>query len=185
MQIFLICEHGISFLLFRFSLISFSLALQCSIYKLCILFNLFLKILSFWCYYKQNYFLSFILQYSSIWKYNYFSYIDLVSCNLAEPFISGNLFIVFSCRLGFPDSSVGKESACNAGDPGSISWVGKIHWRRDRLPTPVCLGFPCGSAGKESACNEGELGLIPGLGRSPGEGEGYPLQHSGLENSMD
>ena len=42
-----------------------------------------------------------------------------------------------------------------------------------------------GSAGKESACNTGDLGLIPGLGRSPGEGEGYPLQYSGLENSMD
>ena len=46
-------------------------------------------------------------------------------------------------------------------------------------------GFPCGSAGKESACNEGDLGLIPGLGRSPGEGKGYPLQFSGLENSKD
>ena len=47
------------------------------------------------------------------------------------------------------------------------------------------MGFPCGSAGKESTYNEGELGLIPGLGRSPGEGKGYPLQYSGLENSMD
>ena len=46
-------------------------------------------------------------------------------------------------------------------------------------------GFPCGSAGKESACNAGDLGSIPGLGRSPGEGNGYPLQYSGLENSMD
>ena len=47
------------------------------------------------------------------------------------------------------------------------------------------LGFPGGSAGKESTCNEGDLGLIPGLGRSPGERNGYPLQYSGLENSMD
>ena len=46
------------------------------------------------------------------------------------------------------------------------------------------LGFPCGSAGKESTCNAGDLGLIPGLERSPGEGKGYPLQYSGLENSM-
>ena len=45
-------------------------------------------------------------------------------------------------------------------------------------------GFPGGSAGKESACNVGDLGLIPGLGRSPGEGKGYPLQYTGLENSM-
>ena len=63
--------------------------------------------------------------------------------------------------------------------------VGKICWRRDRLPTPVFLGFPCGSAGKESARNVGDLGSIPGLGRSLGEGEGYSLQWSGLENSMD
>jgi len=85
----------------------------------------------------------------------------------------------------FPDSSVGKESTCNAGDPSSIPGFIKIPWGRDRLPTPVFLGFPCGSAGKESACNVGDLGLIPGLGRSPGEGIGYPLQYSGLENSMD
>ena len=45
--------------------------------------------------------------------------------------------------------------------------------------------FPCGSAGKESACNVEDLGSIPGLGRSPGEGKGYRLQYSGLENSMD
>ena len=50
---------------------------------------------------------------------------------------------------------------------------------------PGSSGFPCGSAGKETACNAGDLGLIPGLGRSPGEGNSYPLQYSGLENSMD
>ena len=49
----------------------------------------------------------------------------------------------------------------------------------------VCMGFPCGSVGKESACNMGDLGSIPGLGRSPGEGKGYLLRYSGLENSMD
>ena len=49
----------------------------------------------------------------------------------------------------------------------------------------VFLGFPCGSAGKESTCNVGDLGSIPGLGRCPGEGKGYPLQYSGLENFMD
>ena len=51
-------------------------------------------------------------------------------------------------------------------------------WRRDRLPTPVFLGFPCGSAGKESVCNAGDLVSISGLGRSPGEELGYPLQDS-------
>ena len=53
------------------------------------------------------------------------------------------------------------------------------------LPTPVFLSFPGGSDGKESACNTGDLGSIPGLGRSPGEGNSYPLQYSGLEKSMD
>ena len=47
------------------------------------------------------------------------------------------------------------------------------------------MGLPSGSAGKESACHTRNLGLIPGLGRSPGEGKGYPLHYSGLENSMD
>ena len=47
------------------------------------------------------------------------------------------------------------------------------------------MGFPDSSVGKESASNAGDLGSIPGLGRSPGEGKGYPLQYSGLENSMD
>ena len=46
---------------------------------------------------------------------------------------------------------------------------------------PCLKSFPYGSAGKESACNEGDLGSIPGLGRSSGEGKGYPLQYSGLE----
>ena len=47
------------------------------------------------------------------------------------------------------------------------------------------MGFPCGSVSKEYACSVGDLGSIPGLGRSPGEGKDYPLQYSGLENSMD
>ena len=47
------------------------------------------------------------------------------------------------------------------------------------------LGFPCGSSGKESACNAEDLGSVPGSGRSPGEGNGNPLQYSCLENSMD
>ena len=73
-------------------------------------------------------------------------------------------------------------------------------WYQQRPLAPICLlkecrriwlslswflGFPGASAGKESACNVGNLGLITGLGRSPGEGKGYPCQYSGLENSMD
>ena len=65
-----------------------------------------------------------------------------------------------------------------------IPGLGRFPWRRARLPTPVFLGFPGGSAGKESTCNAGDLGSVPELGRSPREGKGYPLQYSGLENSM-
>ena len=66
--------------------------------------------------------------------------------------------------------------------PWLDSWVGKTPCRRDTLPTAVFLGFPGGSDNEESAFNGGDLGLIPGLGRSPGEGKGYPLQYSCLEN---
>ena len=72
-----------------------------------------------------------------------------------------------------------------SGRPQFDSWVGKNCWTRDRLPTPIFLSFPGGSAGKEYTCNVGDLGSIPGLGRSPGEGNGYPFQYSGLENSID
>ena len=110
--------------------------------------------------------------------------------------------------MGFPHSSVGKESACNARDPGSIPGLGSSTGEgKKKLPTPVFwprelvhgvakswtalsnfhfhLGFPCASADKESTCNAGDLGSIPGFGRSPGEGKGYLLQYSGLENSRD
>ena len=53
------------------------------------------------------------------------------------------------------------------------------------LKTSYFKGFPGGSAGKDITCYAGDLGSIPGLGKSPGEGKGYPLQFSGLENSMD
>ena len=49
----------------------------------------------------------------------------------------------------------------------------------------LAMDLPCGSAGKESACSVGDLGSIPELKGSLGEGNGYPLQYSGLENSMD
>ena len=65
------------------------------------------------------------------------------------------------------------------------SWIRKIHWRMDRLPTPVFSGFLCSSVGKESTCSVGDLGLIPWLRRAPGEGKGHPLHYSGLENTMD
>ena len=103
--------------------------------------------------------------------------------------------------MGFPDSSDGTESACNARRPGFNSWVGKIPWRRESLPTPVLQpgefhgerslvdyspwshkeldtieqlsqGISGSSAGKESTSN-----AVPRLGRSIGEGIGYPPQY--------
>ena len=58
-----------------------------------------------------------------------------------------------------------------------VGFAPKSHTERE--------GFPDGSDGKEPACNARDLGSISGSGRSPGEGKGYPLQYSGLENSMD
>ena len=86
---------------------------------------------------------------------------------------------------GFPDSLAGKESACNAGDPGSIPGSGRSSGEGIGYPLQYSLGLPCGLAGKKSTCNTGGLDLIPELGRSPGEGNSYPLQYSGLENSIN
>ena len=58
-------------------------------------------------------------------------------------------------------------------------------WNVVNHPLASSRGFPGGSAGKKSACSVGDLGSIPGLGRSPGKENGYPLQYSGLENPMD
>ena len=63
-------------------------------------------------------------------------------------------------------------------DAGSILGLG-------RSIEEEILGFPCGSAGKESTCNAGDLGSIPGLRRSPGEENSYPLTYSCLKSSMD
>ena len=62
---------------------------------------------------------------------------------------------------------------------------GRTRLKRLSSSSRQFLGLPCGSTGKESACNFGDLDLIPGLGKSHGEGKGYPLQYSVLENSMN
>ena len=87
--------------------------------------------------------------------------------------------------MDFPDCSVGKELACNAGDPGSILGLGRSAGEGIGYLLQYSWASTGGSTGKESACNAGDPGLIPGLGRSPGEEKGSPLQYSGLENSMD
>ena len=74
---------------------------------------------------------------------------------------------------GLPDSSVGKEFG-NAGDPGFDSWVGMIHWRRYRLPTPVFLGFPCSSAVKRIRLQCRRPGFDPWVEKIPWRRERLP-----------
>ena len=74
---------------------------------------------------------------------------------------------------------------CKHAEFHTILWIKPILCYKEEVKNSIPLGFPCGSAGKESTCNVGDLGSIPGLGRFPGEGKGYPLQYSCLENSMD
>ena len=76
-----------------------------------------------------------------------------------------------------------REAWCAAIHGVAKSWTRLSDWTE--LNWAQLLGFPGGSDGKASACNAGDLGLIPGSERSPGEGNGNPLQYSCLENSMD
>ena len=121
-----------------------------------------------------------ILIYSS-WKS------DSAPTSLTQPLYLADRLFVNPKPLVFlsPSSALFLQSFLSGRRPLFNSWVRKLPWRRDRLSTPVFLGFLCGSAAKESTCSAGDLGSIPGLGRSSGEGKGYPLQDSGLENSMD
>ena len=85
--------------------------------------------------------------------------------------------------MGFPESSVGKESTCNAGDASLIPASGRSAEKGQAthssiLGLPLWLSFPDSLVGKESACNARDPGFISGLGRSAGEGVGYPLQYS-------
>ena len=66
--------------------------------------------------------------------------------------------------------------------PYYATWIKKIPWRKNRVPTPVFWGFPGDSDSKEFTCNVGDLALVPELGRSPGGGHGNPLQYSCLKN---
>ena len=85
--------------------------------------------------------------------------------------------------MGFPQSSVGKESACNAGDSGSIRGLGRSPGEGIGKPLQYSWASLVAQLVKNPPAMRGDLGSIPGLGRSPGEGKGYPLQYPGLENS--
>ena len=85
-------------------------------------------------------------------------------------------YIIFTCNL----------NPCRTGRIGSNSALWSVCDSVTELGIKdAFLGFPCGSAGKESTYNVRDLSSVSGLGRSPGEGKGYPLQYSSLDNSMD
>ena len=86
--------------------------------------------------------------------------------------------------MGLPDSSVGKESTCKAGDPDGIPGLGRSPGEGIGYPLQY-WGFPGGWDDEGSTYNAGDVDSITGLGRSPGEGNGNPLQCSCLENPMD
>ena len=90
-----------------------------------------------------------------------------------------------SCLRGFPGSSAGKESACNAGDPGLIPGSGRSAGEGIGYSLQNSWTSLVAQLVKNPPAIVGDLGLIPGLGRCPREGKGYPLHYSGLENSMD
>ena len=93
---------------------------------------------------------------------------------------------VSRCGLSwFPASSAGKESSCNAGDPGLIPGLGRSLGEGIGYPRQYSWASLVAQLVKESTHNVENLGSIPGLGRSPGGAKGYPLQYSGLEHSMD
>ena len=86
---------------------------------------------------------------------------------------------------GLPDSSVGKESTCNAGDPGSIPGSGRSAGEGIGYPLQYSWASLVAKLVKNLTAMQETWVQSLGLGRSPGEGKGYPLQYSGLENSMD
>ena len=92
----------------------------------------------------------------------------------------GSLQLPSSCFIFPPSSILCLTSQKPTLRIQSLSFRWKLRGTLSQL-----LGFPCGSVGKESTCNVKDLSSIPGLERCPGEGKGYPLQNSGLENSMD
>ena len=86
---------------------------------------------------------------------------------------------------GIPHSSVGKESACNAGDPSLIPGLGRSTGKGIGHQLQHSWASLVAQLVKKYACNAGDPSLIPGLGRSPGEENGYPLQYPCLWNPMD
>ena len=94
--------------------------------------------------------------------------------------VDGRGIAVFSCIMSILDCLKLLEKFCNSVREGSLDVMSPSF-----IGDSGSEGFSGSSAGKESACSEGELDSIPGLGRSPGDGNSYPFQYSGLENFMN
>ena len=120
---------------------------------------------------------------SASFRHEFYFMVFIPLCSLLPP--SPWSWYLVRTQWSFPGKSAGKESTCNAGDPGSIPGLGRSPREGICYPLQYSWAFPGGSDGKEFSCNVGDLGSIPGFGRSPGEGKGYPLQYSCLENPMD
>ena len=84
--------------------------------------------------------------------------------------------------MGFPGSSAGKESTCNARDPSSIPGLGRCPGEGIGYPLQYSWASLVAQTVENLPVNMGDLGSIPGLGRSPGGGHGRPLQYPCLEN---
>ena len=104
-----------------------------------------------------------------------------MTCNLVKYQIG--CFYVWTCRASLIAQLVKNPRAMQETPIWFLCWEDPLE--QGKATHSSILGLPCGSAGKESAFIAGDLGSIPGLGRCPGEGKGYPLQYSGLDNSMD
>ena len=94
--------------------------------------------------------------------------------------------VAFSCLLEVYGASLIAQLVKNlpCGRPWFNSWVGKIHWRWDRLPNPSILGLPLWLNWSRIHLQWGRHGFDPWIGKIPGEGKDYPLQYSHLENSV-
>ena len=95
---------------------------------------------------------------------------------IVQPYLEG---------VALPGNSVGKESACNAEDPGSIPGLESSPGEGIGYPFQYSWASLVAQMVKTLHCYAGDMGSTPGLGRSPGEGYGNPLQYSFLENPMD
>ena len=107
-----------------------------------------------------------------------------MNVNMHQGMLASAFMMHFRVHLGFPGSSVGKESTCNAGDAGSIPGSGRSTGEGIGYPLQYSWASLVAQLVKNPPAMR-DLGSIPALGRFPGEGKGCPFQYSGLENSMD